>query len=66
MSNRTHMTMIKRIPWIGVRGYFGDGPQPWLKRMWHKIHRQQVRVLLRKDPENAVFPRRIGEREDWY
>lgn len=50
-----------------ARGYHGDGPQPWLKRLWHHRCRQIVRQLLRLDDQDGVvYPEREGSVYEWY
>lgn len=68
MGNREHDKMLERHPWLRryVRGFHGDGPQPWIKRVWAKKLRRKFTALLRRDPDNTVYPIRAGNLHDWY
>lgn len=68
MGNRAHDVLLKKYPWLRWRGRgtHADGPSPEQKRIWaHKL-RAKFRQLLRRDPDETVYPKRAGDLWDWY
>ncbi len=68
MGNRAHWALIEKFPWLRrkPRGFHADGPQPWIKRVWARKLRGKMRELLRGDHDDTSYPRRMGDRWNWY
>lgn len=68
MGNRAHEALLTKYPWLRWRdrGTHGNGPDREQKRIWAKRLRQRIRQLLRRDPDDTAYPRRAGDRWEWY
>ena len=68
MGNREHSKLVEKYPFLRhkARGWHADGPSPWMKRQWAHKWRARMRQLLLKDPDATVYPKRCGDRWEWY
>lgn len=68
MGNREHEKMLNKYPWMKrrARGFHRDGPPVWMKRNWAHRLRAKFRELLRRDPDQTTYPKRAGDRWEWY
>lgn len=68
MGNREHNKLLTKYPWLSskARGTHPNGPDRWIKRNWAHRLRQRIRQLLRRDEEDTAYPRKLGDRWEWY
>lgn len=77
MGNRAHRSLLDRHPWLSrrARGQHADGPDVAQKRLWNRKWRARMRTLLHgvgtqdpppHDPDATSYPKRAGNRSDWY
>lgn len=68
--SRTHKDkprrVAKTIPDYSIRSWFGDGPKPWIKRVWHSSDRMKAKQELRKDEPQVMSNHRHYGSWSWY
>lgn len=68
MGNRAHWQLLAKYPFLRrkARGFHADGPDKGQKRIWAHRWRARIRHLLHQDPDNVSYPKKCGNKFEWY